>query len=116
MEIRLDGRTALVTGGSAGLGLAMATRFAASGASVGIVARRPEVLEAAAEQIRRAAGVAGDAEGGRAPAGTRQAVAAVAADVSDPAQLAAAHGRVVDELGPIDILVNNAGTSAAKPF
>ena len=54
MDIRLDGRTALVTGGSAGLGLAMARRFAASGARVALLARRPDVLEAAAAQVRAA--------------------------------------------------------------
>jgi NAD(P)-dependent dehydrogenase (short-subunit alcohol dehydrogenase family) len=110
MEIRLDGRVALVTGGSAGLGLAMACRFAASGASVGIVARRPDVLEAAAEQVRTAGADALPTGGTSAP------VAAVTADVRDPAQLEAAHRSVVERLGPVDILVNNAGTSAAQPF
>jgi 3-oxoacyl-[acyl-carrier protein] reductase len=42
MDIRLDGRSAVVTGGSKGLGLAMAQRFAASGADVAILARTPE--------------------------------------------------------------------------
>ena len=51
MEIRLDGRTAVITGGSKGLGLAMATRFAASGADVAMLARRPEVLEEARAAI-----------------------------------------------------------------
>jgi 3-oxoacyl-[acyl-carrier protein] reductase len=102
MEIRLDGRAALVTGGSAGLGLAMARRFVASGARVAILARRPDVLEAAAAQLRAAAG------------GTE--VLALPADVRDPAQLEAAHRAVTDQLGPVDILVNNAGTSAASPF
>ena len=101
MEIRLDGRTALVTGASAGLGLAMARRFAASGARVAILARRPDVLEAAA----RTCAAAGGSE-----------VLAVPADVRDAAQLEAAHRAVADKLGPVDILVNNAGTSAASPF
>ena len=51
MEIRLDGRTAVITGGSKGLGLAMATRFAASGADVAILARRPDALEQARAAI-----------------------------------------------------------------
>jgi 3-oxoacyl-[acyl-carrier protein] reductase len=101
MEVRLEGRTALVTGGSAGLGLAMAERFAASGARVGIVARRPDVLEAA----RAAVASAGDGS-----------VVAVSADVSRPEDVARAHGEVVDALGPVDILVNNAGTAARGNF
>jgi NAD(P)-dependent dehydrogenase (short-subunit alcohol dehydrogenase family) len=103
MDVRLDGRTALITGGSAGLGLAMARRFAGSGASVAIVARRPDVLERAAEDVRSVAAAPGR-------------VLPVAADVRDPEQVAAAHRRVVDDLGPVDILVNNAGTSATGPF
>ena len=51
MEIRLDGRTAVITGGSKVLGLAMATRFAASGADVAILARRPDALEQARAAI-----------------------------------------------------------------
>ena len=103
MDVRLDGRTALVTGGSAGLGLAMARRFAGSGAAVAIVARRPDVLERAAELVR--------AEGARP-----EAVLALPCDVRQPEQVRAAHGEIVERLGPIDILVNNAGTSATSPF
>ena len=58
MEVRLDGRSAIITGSSMGLGLAMAKEFAASGADVAILARRPEVLEdakAATRLSRRAA-------------------------------------------------------------
>ena len=47
MEISLAGRTAVITGASKGLGLAMATRFAASGADVAMLARRPDVLDEA---------------------------------------------------------------------
>ena len=52
MDIRLDGRTALITGGSKGLGLAMATRFAQSGAEVAILARGAEALAEAERGIR----------------------------------------------------------------
>ena len=45
MDVRLDGRSAIITGASTGLGLAMAKEFAASGADVAILARRPDVLE-----------------------------------------------------------------------
>ena len=49
MDIRLDGRSAVITGGSRGLGLAMAQRFAASGADVAILSRSPDTLAESAE-------------------------------------------------------------------
>jgi NAD(P)-dependent dehydrogenase (short-subunit alcohol dehydrogenase family) len=101
MQIRLDGRTALITGGSKGLGLATAIRFAEAGAEVAILARNGETLEAA-----RAA-VAGAGRG---------AVAAFACDVTDPAALARAHGSILSTFGKVDILVNNAGTSQTGKF
>ena len=55
MEINLTGRTALITGGSAGLGLAMAQRMSASGADVAIMARRPEVIDEAVRMIAQTA-------------------------------------------------------------
>jgi NAD(P)-dependent dehydrogenase (short-subunit alcohol dehydrogenase family) len=101
MDIRLDGRSAVITGGSKGLGLAMATRFAASGADVAILARRPDVLEEAKASIARTA---------------KGKVAAFACDVSKPDETAAAFAQVMAALGKVDILVNNAGTSRAMPF
>mgnify|MGYP001795262415 CR=1 FL=1 len=47
MEVRLDGRVAIITGASKGLGFAMAKEFAASGANVAILARTPDTLQAA---------------------------------------------------------------------
>lgn len=102
MDVRLDGRTALITGGSLGLGKAMATEFARSGASVAIVGRTRSTLDEAVAAILT-----------EAPDAT---VEGFSADVSDPAALAAAHRSAVDALGPVDILVNNAGTSAARAF
>lgn len=102
MECRMDGRTAIVTGGSLGLGKAMAMEFAKSGASVAIVARRAEVLEEAKAEIKAAAADA--------------AVEAYACDMRDPAAIKAMHRSVVDDLGPVDVVVNNAGTSRAMDF
>ncbi|MBI4185063.1 MAG: SDR family oxidoreductase [Proteobacteria bacterium] len=101
MEIRLDGRRALITGASRGLGLAMARRFAASGADVAIAARRPDVLEAARAEIARVSN-------GR--------VFAYPCDVADAAQVGGLFEAAERDLGQIDILVNNAGTSKRGPF
>ena len=51
MDIRLDGKTALITGGSEGLGLAMAHKFSQSGANVALLARDPDKLENAKQEI-----------------------------------------------------------------
>lgn len=101
MDIRLDGRTALITGGSLGLGRAMAHRFAEAGAKVAIVARRQEVLDEAKAEIEAATG---------------GIVGAYACDVRNATDIEAMFATATGELGPVDILVNNAGTSNAKPF
>ncbi len=101
MDIRLDGRTALVTGGSKGLGLAIARAFAGSGADVAIVARRPEVLEQARAEI---AALGGD----RAHA--------VAADIATADGVGAAYESTMRAFGKVDILVNNAGIACTAPF
>jgi 3-oxoacyl-[acyl-carrier protein] reductase len=101
MDIRLDDRTALITGGSLGLGAAMAETFCAAGAKVAILARRPEPLEATRAAIAEQTGAA---------------INAYVCDVADADQVTEVHARAVDELGPIDILVNNAGHAKAAPF
>ncbi len=85
---KLRGRTALVTGGSSGIGLAVVSRFVSEGADVTALARhyRPEV----------------DDVGGRF----------VAADTSDPAQMRAALAASADHAGPLDVLVLNAGIAS----
>jgi NAD(P)-dependent dehydrogenase (short-subunit alcohol dehydrogenase family) len=103
MNTDLSGRTALITGGSMGLGLAMARAFHGEGANVAIVARRPEPLAVAREQIRSTGGD---------PDRVRDYVC----DVTDADALAETVARIRAELGGVDILVNNAGKSAAKPF
>jgi NAD(P)-dependent dehydrogenase (short-subunit alcohol dehydrogenase family) len=102
MELRLDGRAALITGGSKGLGLAIARAFAAAGGAVAIVAREPGALEAAATAIRAAT-----------PGAT---VAPISADIATAAGCQAAFDAAAAALGQVDILVNNAGTSQRGPF
>jgi len=101
MDISLRGRTAMITGASKGLGLAMATRFAQSGADVALLARRPEVLAEAK------AAVAASAKG---------KVAVFPCDVSKAADIERAYKGAVEVFGKVDILVNNAGESKAMPF
>jgi 3-oxoacyl-[acyl-carrier protein] reductase len=102
MQISLDGRAALITGGSKGLGLAMARAFARAGGNVAIIARGAEALARAEAEIREAAPSA--------------RVAAIAADIRTPAGCEQAYGGAVRALGQVDILVNNAGTSQRGPF
>jgi NAD(P)-dependent dehydrogenase (short-subunit alcohol dehydrogenase family) len=101
MEISLVGRAAIVTGGSKGIGLAVATRFAASGADVAIIARGREALDQAIRTI-------GTAAKGR--------VAAIQGDVAVAADIERAYGEAMKGLGKIDIVVNNAGTSRTGAF
>jgi len=95
MEIRLTGRTALITGASKGIGLACAALFAQAGAKVVMVARDAATLNAAAAALK--------AQGGT--------VHALAADLSDATQATELAGRVEAEFGPVDVLVNSAGAA-----
>ncbi len=104
MDVRLDGRTALITGASEGLGLAMAEKFAESGANVAMVSRTAETLEAGRQNILSAIG------------GNKVKVEAVPCDVTDPDQIATMWQTVTDSFGAVDILVNNAGATANGPF
>ncbi len=101
MDLGLEGKVALVTGGSEGIGKATAALLAREGAHVAICARRPDVLAAAADEIR---------------AGARGEVLAIPADVTVPGDLERFVGEAAGWWGRIDILVNNAGTAAAAPF
>jgi 3-oxoacyl-[acyl-carrier protein] reductase len=93
VSISLDGKIALVTGGSQGIGAAIARTLAAAGARVAVAARNEEKAKETAAAIRAAGG---DAEG-------------VRLDVSDPASVAALFKALVEKHGRLDILVNNAG-------
>ena len=93
----LQGKSAIITGGSKGIGKAIAQAFSEAGASVALAARSREELEQAAKEI--------EAAGGRA--------LAIPTDVTDPEQVQRLIDRTVADLGTVDILVNNAG---ASPF
>lgn len=95
----LSGRTALVTGGSSGLGEAMAQALGKAGASVILMARRADMLAASAERLR-AQGI--DAQ-------------TVACDLATP-EAAQQGARDVLAIGAVDILVNAAGVNLREPF
>jgi NAD(P)-dependent dehydrogenase (short-subunit alcohol dehydrogenase family) len=96
---RLDGKVAIVTGASSGLGVAFAEGFAEAGADVAVCARRVERLEDTKARVEAA--------------GRRCAV--VQADVSKPEDCARVVEQTVAELGRVDALVNNAGIGTAVP-
>jgi 3-oxoacyl-[acyl-carrier protein] reductase len=101
MDISLAGRAAVITGGSKGIGLAIATRFAASGADVAIVARGREALDQAVKTIGATA---------------RGRVVTAQGDVANPADVRRSYDEIMQALGKVDIVVNNAGTSNTSPF
>src|SRR5262245_58683524 len=96
MDLQLNGKTALVTGASMGIGRAIAAGLAAEGARLAIVARRGELLEGLAKEITAA--------GGAAPV-------ILVADVMPEGAAERLAGAAARELGPIEILVNSAGGS-----
>lgn len=100
MEIRLDGRKALITGGSKGLGFAMARELAASGADVAITARSAEPLAKAHAEIAAAGGK----------------VHSVAADIATADGVRHAYETTMAAFGRIDIVINNAGISQVGRF
>jgi 3-oxoacyl-[acyl-carrier protein] reductase len=101
MDLGLTGKVAIITGGSEGIGKGVALCLAREGTKVAICARRPEILESAATEIRALSG--GE-------------VFAQSADVTKRASIEQFISQVVNRFGRIDILVNNAGRSAAKKF
>src|SRR4051812_4919350 len=94
MELGLSGRTAIVCGASAGIGLAIAEALAAEGANVAMFARRRDLLQREADRL---------------------GALAVRGDVTNPADLKRLVDRTLEAFGGIDILVNNSGRAAPPP-
>ena len=100
MELALTGRRAVVTGGSKGIGLAVAHELVREGVAVALCARNPDEVKEAGEKLRAAGGT----------------VHAEVADVTDPQAIVAFIDGAAQALGGIDILVNNAGAAHPGTF
>jgi len=100
MELGLRNKVAAVTGGSEGIGRATVLRFVQEGAKVALCARRPEILNAFAEELKKAGGD----------------VLAVVADATKPGDMERFIDETVKRFGRIDIVVNNAGGTGQSPF
>jgi 3-oxoacyl-[acyl-carrier protein] reductase len=94
--LRVDGRSALVTGGTRGIGRAVAEALVAAGASVCVTARNPDEVEETVEALRAAGGP----------------VTGHVGSAGDPEAVEASVSHCLAELGGLDILVNNAATSS----
>ncbi|NBT56162.1 MAG: SDR family NAD(P)-dependent oxidoreductase, partial [Betaproteobacteria bacterium] len=99
-SFRLNGRIALITGSSGGIGLALARALGQAGAQVILNGRNSEKLEAATRQLR----------------GEGLIVSTSVFDVTDAAGVSAAVEAIEADLGPIDVLVNNAGIQIRNPL
>ena len=102
MQIDLTGKVAVITGGSKGLGFAMAKEFALNGAKVAIIARDEQTLKDAAADLHASVSAA--------------KILPVRADVSKQNEIEVAYETVMREFGRVDVVINNVGASAAKTF
>ena len=101
MDLKLKGKTVLITGGSAGIGLACAMEFAREGCDVALIGRDRKRLDAATAEVKSATG---------------RPAHAIPADLSSLAGIEGAIASANAVLGRIDILVNNAGSIRAGAF
>jgi len=101
VDLELNGKVAVITGGGEGIGRGAAERIAAEGGNVVIVGRRAALLDAAAKDIT---------------ATGRGVVVPFACDITEDGAAKRIVGAALERFGRVDILVNNAGTSLAKPF
>jgi 3-oxoacyl-[acyl-carrier protein] reductase len=101
MEVSLKGRVAIITGGSKGLGRAIAARMAESGADVAMIARESQALEEAKAAIEKLA---------------KGRVSIFSCDVKQADAIAKTYAEIMSEFGRVDIVVNNAGVSQTGDF
>ncbi len=94
----IQGRTAVVTGGSSGIGRSTSLVLAAAGVRVGVLARNPEKTAAVVDEILSAGGEA----------------CALICDIADPESVEAAFAQIQERWGAVDILISNAGMSRGK--
>jgi NAD(P)-dependent dehydrogenase (short-subunit alcohol dehydrogenase family) len=99
MDLMLRGKVAVITGGSVGIGLAVAEGLAAEGVELALCARNAERLDAAGQRIRDTHGVR---------------VLTVPSDVTKPADITSLSRKVEEAFGRADILINNAGTGSEE--
>lgn len=100
MNLEIDAATAVVTGGSRGIGAATARLLAREGVAVAVVARSADELSTLVEEVRAGGGIA----------------VPIVADMSDRNEIDDAFSRAREELGPVELLVNNAGASPFGSF
>jgi NAD(P)-dependent dehydrogenase (short-subunit alcohol dehydrogenase family) len=100
MNLSMKDRVAVITGGSKGIGIAVACRFAESGARVAILARGAAGLKSARETLAKDGHTVRD----------------YVCDVSKASDITTTHDQIVADFGKIDVLVNNAGTARTMAF
>jgi NAD(P)-dependent dehydrogenase (short-subunit alcohol dehydrogenase family) len=100
-QFRLDGRVAIITGGSKGLGKSIAQAFAEAGASIVLASRHRDECQTALNELRRLAGCNG---------------LAIACDVTKEAHVKKLFAAVMKKFGRVDVLVNNAGNNIRHPI